>query len=210
MKNKTFRILSYNVRLFGGITGDKIGKAYMPEARLDALIATLLKSDMDVIGLCEVWDQDYKKAISEGVGSVYPFSYLVEEAEKGRYYGSGLMLLSRYAIMDPSFTLYSNSDGNDSLANKGYVHAWMNVPQVESTDGFDRYAPVDVFLTHMQSNSDNSHVRARKGQIRQLKDSIQKIQAESIRTNHPTFLIGDLNVIGEVGGNPKTEYEYMS
>ncbi len=108
----------------------------------------------------------------------------------GRLVDSGLLLLSRFQIVDSAHITYQKATGPDALAAKGCSYIKVVLPNSQQM--------CHVFNTHHQSsyvgkgdNPNASHDAARKTQFLQLREFIaQKTTADL----WPIILMGDFNV----------------
>jgi hypothetical protein len=117
---------------------------------------------------------------------------------------SGLIILSRYPIIEGSAMTYSSSSGSDRLANKGAVYARI---QISSSEG----DYIHVFNTHIQAHD---YSETRLAQISELMDFISEIIKSDKDHIRPILIAGDFNVSAEKPDNwmeladispPKTE-----
>jgi endonuclease/exonuclease/phosphatase family metal-dependent hydrolase len=96
----------------------------------------------DVICLQEVFDRRAQKDIMKTLQSDYPF--IMYDAGKRMWplMSSGLMIISKYPIKEAGFHRYHNAIGDESLANKGFAYAAIDV-------GNNR--TIDIYNTHTQA-----------------------------------------------------------
>jgi len=120
----------------------------------------------------------------------------------------GLLLLSRFKIIEDDFLVYCKGVNSDRLAAKGVLYAKVSIPF--GSEG--QYIVFHLFTTHMQasyatnhSNNPNNLVRER--QILMLRDFIvSKIEGDGF----PIILMGDFNVNGRKGPTDSTDSdEYL-
>ena len=104
---------------------------------------------------------------------------------------SGLIILSKYPIIESSAMTYSSSSGSDRLANKGVVYARI---QVSSSEG----DYLHVFNTHIQAHD---YSETRLAQISELMDFISKIIKSDKDHIRPILIVGDFNVAAEKPDN---------
>jgi endonuclease/exonuclease/phosphatase family metal-dependent hydrolase len=156
---------------------------------LQKLIDVLRWEKFDIVGLSEMWQESDRKRIRGALGDVYGYSLQgPDEADLERFDG-GLMLLSRHKIISSNSTIYRQCVGEDRFANKGALHARIQVQGLP--------CPIDVFLTHTQGpepmiGSDSDARQAIRDQIRHLAAFVQSCRD----TRVPALLMGDLNVDG--------------
>lgn len=196
------RLLFFNTHLLPGIAHSIAGHRGQDDYRTSAIAAKLHRYDL--IGLCEVFESDRRREIIRIAQQDARNGFHAIEQPKpwGRHLiGSGLMLLSRYAIEgEPHFITYSHASRvatngwkADGLAAKGAIHARLRVRECP-------VAYVDCFLTHLESIS----AKARAEQIKELAGFI----AQYSSLERPAVLMGDLNVAADfpVVGGSDTEY----
>jgi hypothetical protein len=104
---------------------------------------------------------------------------------------SGLIILSKYPIIESSAMTYSSSSSSDRLANKGVLYARI---QVSSSEG----DYIHVFNTHIQSHD---YSETRLAQISELMDFISGIIKSDKDNIRPILIIGDFNVTAEKPDN---------
>ncbi len=104
---------------------------------------------------------------------------------------SGLIILSKYPIIESSAMTYSSSSGSDRLANKGVVYARI---QVSSSEG----DYLHVFNTHIQAHD---YSETRLAQISELMDFISEIIKSDKDHIRPILIVGDFNVAAEKPDN---------
>ena len=112
------------------------------EKAIEALIANLHSHQPDIVGLEECFSDGEREQIKSQLRDVYPYSHEGPDEADVESDG-GLLLLSRYPIVDRHQTIYRQCCGEDCLANKGVLHARIAVP--------GHPVEYDIFLTHMQS-----------------------------------------------------------
>lgn len=118
------------------------------EKALPSLIQHLRSEQPDIVGLCEVWVDSEKQKLRNELADIYPFSHQGPWEDAPRplefeYFDGGLLLLSKYPIVDRHQTIYRQCAGEDCLTNKGVLHARIAVP--------GHPVNYDIFITHMQS-----------------------------------------------------------
>jgi endonuclease/exonuclease/phosphatase family metal-dependent hydrolase len=151
---------------------------------IDSLVQNLLREPPDLVGLCEVFDDDEKNQIKSRLHDIYPHS-LEGPASSSIYYNGGLLLLSKHQIVQTNQTIYSKGSGFDNLTNKGVLHARIQVP--------GHPTEYDVFLTHTQDAEAAAESPYHlKLQLTELANFIGAHRNQDA----PTLLMGDLNVNG--------------
>lgn len=160
---------------------------------IDRLAVILLESTPDIVGLSEMWTSGDRKRLLDQVGGLYP--YHIDGPHEGdlpiidvEISGGGLLLLSRHPIVESHQTIYRQASGDDSLANKGVLHARIDV--------LGHPCPIDVFLTHTQASDPSvggTVAGAREAVISQIRHMAAFISA-CRDPMQPALLMGDLNV----------------
>lgn len=168
----TLKVLSWNVFLRPGVLHD----AQM--VRVDSISAYLMASDCDVIVLQEVFHRKARKELIDNLKESYPFA---TERTKGSFWGvaSGLIVLSKYTIIEETFVPFKKATGSDALAKKGVLRAEI---QCENQK-------IALYGTHMQAGGGAKRQAIRQQQL----DSIQAFMAKD---NEPTLqlIAGDFNI----------------
>jgi endonuclease/exonuclease/phosphatase family metal-dependent hydrolase len=101
---------------------------------------------------------------------------------------SGLVVLSRYPIVQRDWLTYHHKGGIDAWASKGVLHVVVQRGNVASTNNV-----LDVFITHLQAGG-TAQQHERLAQVSEL--------AQFIRTFHdatperPVLVMGDFNIDG--------------
>lgn len=214
----TLNVLTWNCRLFDPDFPFTFGQKWMDEwrARHVGWYLRLLRSELDVVALCEVWDFSGDNAVFDLVGdplrtdydggeemlsvtgdlSAYPgflYSRYNDNSILGPFnQNSGLAMFSNFPVL-ASFGypdgLYSDCDGIDCRADKGWMGVRVN------KDGFEIY----VINTHTQAQDNDDAVEARNGQLAVIADYINSYRNDN--PGIPVILMGDLNVIAETGNS---------
>jgi len=103
----------------------------------------------------------------------------------------GLIILSKYPIIECSAMTYSSSSGTDRLASKGAVYACIQIGP--SADDY-----IHIFNTHIQSHN---YSNSRLAQISELVDFISEIIKSDKDYIRPILIAGDFNVAAEKNDN---------
>jgi endonuclease/exonuclease/phosphatase family metal-dependent hydrolase len=164
----------------------------------------------DIIALQEVWNPRYKSLEHYArqnnlhiVGSSSPSSLRFLTL---RIFGGGLMIMSKYPMVDTQEIIFDKGSHSDSFVTKGVLYAKL---KVESSF-------VHVFNTHLQASygyefdfTGNPYSNIRKKQLKKLAEFVQRVTAND---NYPILLAGDFNVNARVGpedGSDSKEYTDM-
>jgi len=103
----------------------------------------------------------------------------------------GLIILSKYPIIECSAMTYLKNSGTDKLASKGVLYARIRV-------GFFKEDYIHVFNTHIQSHD---YSETRLEQIGELMDFISEIIKSDKDYTRPILVSGDFNVAAEKPDN---------
>lgn len=165
----TIKIVSWNVFLRPEILPD-----YQLE-RVDQISATLMKTEADVLCLQELFHSRFKKRLMDSLSSVYP--YYVKPGKRGLRFTSGLMIFSKYKIIDYDISYYTNSSGVDKMARKGIQSATI------------RFKDTNLVIanTHLQSGQGVKEQMVRSFQYRRINTMMQDYYRKDF------WIVGDFN-----------------
>lgn len=113
----------------------------------------------------------------------------------------GVLLLSKYPILDTEQICYELSVGGDMLIAKGLLYA-----KIQTGPGTHCH----VFATHLQANHDN-YLECKTVRFSQLY-AFNSLRSRKAADGQPIVLIGDLNVnalLEEKGNSKLTEYQRL-
>lgn len=146
----------------------------------------------DIIALQEVWDPRFKSLEKFArlnnlhvVGSSAPsaLKYLTL-----RIFGGGLMIMSKYPIVETQEIMFDKGSHSDAFVTKGVLYAKIKVDT----------SYVHVFNTHLQASygyefnfEENTYSTIRKKQLKKLAAFIQRVTSKD---TYPILLAGDFNV----------------
>jgi endonuclease/exonuclease/phosphatase family metal-dependent hydrolase len=194
-----FTVVAYNTHLLPNIAAPIAGHRSNSSYRATEIARQLV--EYDLVALSELFDHSYKRLALDMFQSESGDQFHVAEgpSRSGRHLiGSGLVLLSRYPIVESHRMTFRNASRfltsgfkSDGFAAKGVLHAKVLVDEYSGVT-------VDCFLTHLESQS----IRARDLQLLELKTFIEAHSS----TNSPSLIMGDFNVVcdnsSEAGGTP--------
>jgi len=160
----------------------------------------------DIVALQEVWDPRYRAIEKYArlnnmhvVGSSAPsiFRYI-----SLRIFGGGLMIISKYPIVDTQEIIFDRGSQSDSFVTKGVLYAKVKVGS----------SYIHVFNTHLQASYGyefedyNPYTPIRQKQLKKLTAFIHKMTSKD---QYPIMVMGDFNVNARAGpddGSDSKEY----
>ncbi len=177
---RTVKILTYNI---GGIP-DILFPLPRREGRVAKIADILARRKYDVVCLQEVWLQKDANYISRKAD--YPYSARLRiNSTLTALFGNGLLILSRFPIVEARFFPYSINAPVFSLldadfwATKGLLAVRLKLNGKE----------IDVYTTHMTASTDDRrHSSIRKIQTMELIDSVYLFSRGG-----PFVITGDFN-----------------
>ncbi|MFE7800403.1 endonuclease/exonuclease/phosphatase family protein [Nocardia sp. NPDC057440] len=175
--------VSYNMAL---LPLTPVGDPYKGSERdkaISALIENLRRKQPSVVGLSEVFVDSEKRHIHTKLEALYPHA-LTGPDEADIESDGGLLLLSKYPMVLKHSTIFRQCAGDDKLANKGALHARIEVP--------GHPTQYDIFLSHTQNPDAGGKNAARKQVKSQLRHLASFVHAFSSPLR-PALLMGDLN-----------------
>lgn len=209
-KTKTsVSILSYNLYCLPWIaTAFSPSSCPMPRERSTAFHKHICS--YDVISLQEVWDPCYssvEKFARENnlhvVGSSAPSTFRYISL---RVFGGGLMIMSKYPIVDRQEIIFDRGWDADRFVTKGVLYAKIQIGA----------SYVHVFNTHLQASYGyefdfitNPYITPRQKQIKRLTAFIDKVTSKD---RYPIMVMGDFNVNARrtpEDGDDSKEYSEM-
>jgi len=156
----------------------------------------------DFVALSEVWDEDF--FCDDCCGNCEPDTSVITpildqsgylegrigDDLHGDFLSSGLAVMSQYPIslfaqLDFQDCPHNPCDGDDCLANKGFV--WSTIHK----DGF----AINIINTHTQAS--NAHINQITRILQMQCINTQISNHRSVSPNDLYFIVGDLNVPGE-------------
>jgi endonuclease/exonuclease/phosphatase family metal-dependent hydrolase len=173
----SLKIMTYNIANARGFTTNQ-------RERIDAVADLLIKLDVDIVGLQEVFIEKDREFLFKKLSttelkshSEYPAGFL----------GNGLVILSKYPIEESYFHRFKANNPwwkvweGDWWAGKGIGLARIKI-------GENNY--IDFYNVHAQAYRDNQ--ASDDVRLEQFKVASEFINASSISTT-PTFFVGDFN-----------------
>jgi endonuclease/exonuclease/phosphatase family metal-dependent hydrolase len=193
------KILTYNVQLFPRqiypvyrALFDCHENTKIPN-RVEKIIMALRATDADIMCLNEIWDLASLEYIQNAFADwhVYQPNGNMKYPLVDRISSSGLLLLSKYPIINATFTRFTKARHAELFVRKGFFRCTVNAP-----DG-----SIGVFGTHTQAYN---YARTRQSNLRQIISAIA-----DYRRRYPdrhAIALGDFNVRR---GSPAGEYTML-
>jgi len=174
---KKLRIISYNICALPkwfNIYGN-------PLKRISKIIDILDSIDADIICLQELFDRKIIEIVKQ---SMIKYNFFYKKSTSKLFLNSGLMILSKYTIINSGYETFSNHCGEDSLATKGII--FSNI--------IFNNKIITIINTHLNADSIfSTKYRCRNIRLKQIGQIINNIK----KTHHTNNIIlcGDLNMI---------------
>lgn len=136
--------------------------------------------EFDIVAVQEAWDKSTEDLISES-----NFPYVVRGPHAHKFpKDSGLVLLTRYPVLETEFMQFNKCAGFDCFTKKGVLRTRLSLPNGSS---------LDVYNTHMNAAislaGQNIGYKIRKSQIQQF---TKFLSARSAGVDY--LILGDTNV----------------
>lgn len=200
----TLRILTWNVRSFD----EFVTKKRVPVRPRTKMLDFIGSQDADVVCLQEFYEPSTRHGLESNLTYIqtrlhYPYYYFSHDYIRPGLYASGVIIFSRFPILDSTMHEYSRTNG---------FHSTESLITADIRVGEDT---IRVFTTHLQSvlfgskefrdlqiirNVDDSIVDASRSIVRKLRDASRRRadQADEVRDRldsctHPAFITGDFN-----------------
>ncbi|ELP84309.1 sphingomyelinase C precursor, putative [Entamoeba invadens IP1] len=112
---------------------------------------------------------------------------------------AGLVIISRFPIVEKDFRMYTRGIYADAVASKGVLYAKIEVQP-------NRY--IHVFDTHTQADYTLDLEKAKPSRERRMvhvKEYAEFVQEKTTGNNYPAICCGDFNVNGRAGTDGTTE-----
>lgn len=164
------------------------------EAAVMEIVKQIKALSPDVVGLCEVFDNDERALIRSQVLDTHPF-YLEGPDSKNPISDGGCLVLSKHRILRRHDMLYSDATGGDIWSLKGVLYIRIQPPTAP--------VPYEIFYTHSQNIEVSGGQEVLYGQMSELGAFINSL----VDSKNPVFVMGDLNMPGEV---PKHHRELLN
>jgi len=157
LRKTPFNVLQYNVQLDPTIfinNGAAKRASIIPSA-----IKKINNGNIDVIVLCEAFEDTATKKLTNGLRRLgWKHKTEVLPSRFGKFKNGGVMIVSKWPIVETKFHIYDSSKGADGLVAKGVVYSKIK----------KRGKIFHVFGTHLQAWDDAEAKKIRTKQIREL------------------------------------------
>jgi len=172
LKETTLSIISYNTKLFPSIILNQ-----QNSFRAKHIANKLVQLSPDVIGLQELFggeEMDIIKKILGKAGYSNSKSFGMN-ITSGKLIGSGVMIFSRYPIINQNKTVFKKGSKEDEMAGKGSMSIIIEKNGIK----------INLINSHYQSGRQQEHFDIK---------GTQMIQTNKLVKEEPTILFGDFNV----------------
>ncbi|KAJ8302707.1 hypothetical protein KUTeg_019103, partial [Tegillarca granosa] len=158
---------------------------------------------VDFLCLQETWDRDYSKVLIAELHKIYPWILydVGVTSVKSNYYmlNSGLMIASRYPILDADFKYYEHSCKLCVYSGKGLLMMKVKLSSSEEGDNVGY-----VYVTHMQAFQVLSHYVSANTSLNSILDKqldavlawTEEFRSETLKTTDKVLfdvVTGDFN-----------------
>ncbi len=154
----------------------------MQSERTTLIAKKLQEFNADIIMLQEAFTESTVEKILEILHALYPYhAHLKEKKTFYHLLSSGLLILSKYPLKVLDQVIYSECNGADCFAAKGFLLTEVKLSDKKS---------LRIGVTHLQANNQPKNVLTRTSQIQQIKKSLDTFQ----NGQYPQLLVGDFNI----------------
>jgi endonuclease/exonuclease/phosphatase family metal-dependent hydrolase len=165
------KVLTWNVFLRPAfLHDDQMG-------RVDSIAAHLIANEYDVLALQEVFHEKSRKQLIQKLDSCYPY-HLAPKKTSVFKINSGLMIFSKYPIVESGHSFFDNLKAADRLSSKGVQ--WASVKVKGDT--------ILIANTHLQAGTEEKFQEVRSAQYKKAKETLNAFHASI-----SCVLLGDLN-----------------
>jgi len=171
----TLKVLSYNVKMFGQSLSD-----LKNEFRANKIVEKIIELNPELIAFQELFDEKSAKIMKKGLGKAgYFHSKLVGDNPNifsGKLINGGVMLFSKFQILDQKIKVFRQATKDDDLASKGVARITIN------KDG----KTIHFLGLHGQSGRKEEAFKVKESQF----DDLGKLTGNK----EPTIVVGDFNI----------------
>ena len=188
--NKGLHIMTYNTGLMPGYIRNinDLRSSNTRATEIAENIATNENTQPDIICFQEVFDRNASKNLLGILQNSYSnIVYNVAPNEVGL--NSGLVIASKFPIIDINFRPFNNLSGEDYLSNKGLLKVTVDLGNNKSAT---------IYNAHLQAKTGKKYDQIRFEELAEIKSWIQQDQTSQIPNskyeNQGVFFMGDLNL----------------
>ena len=174
--NQELSVLTWNTAFLPTLS---VKKKY--QERAEEVAQLLLKSDVDVVALQEVFPKRILKFLTTRLEHEFPFSIKTKKKQFLFWQTSGLVVFSKSPINYKSEVKFHTKSGFDKFAKKGAL----------LIEGEKNENAFQLILTHMQSFPGKSNHEIRMIQLDQIR---RELIEPNMLDEKLMILLGDLNV----------------
>jgi endonuclease/exonuclease/phosphatase family metal-dependent hydrolase len=156
-----------------------VDKLNQPKIRVKDIPAKI--ANYDVVVLEELFDHYLRETITNEIKQYYPNMTAVVGSDTSRPLTGGVMIFSKWPIVNEKRIVYDASSGLDALSAKGAAYAAIN----------KNGKIYHLFGTHLQAGDDDESVRTRRKQLSELANFVDLM---NVPANEPVLLAGDFNI----------------
>jgi endonuclease/exonuclease/phosphatase family metal-dependent hydrolase len=196
---KNLRIMTYNIWMLPDFLTRLSDVSHSKKERAWPIVQNMLASSPDILVLTEAFDNPTREFI---IRNLRPYGYYYETpclGVSGKYgaINGGIIILSRYQIIDSQQKVFKESCEDDYLANKGILYI-----KILSNKRF-----IHIFGVHMQAWNTEECRNVRQAQLQELKEMCDRIK-QNASASDIVFIVGDLN-INRYDNLATNEYDMM-
>lgn len=171
-------LLSYNTQLmpFYANVADDLNQ---PKVRVKEIPRKI--SQFDVVILEELFDRDLRKTMTNLMSEYYPYHTNVVGSHTLKFLTGGVMIFSRWPIINEDQFVFHASNGLDSLAAKGALYAAIN----------KQGKIYHIIGTHMQAVDNRDGIRTSESQLVEIAHFIRSL---NVPADEPLLIGGDFNI----------------
>lgn len=192
---KSIRIVTYNIQqrpVFSEGLRHQMGAGHSARSRRSAVrMPAILMTEVspDVVVLQEAFTPSLRTVMRKQFAAFgLPYSTKVLNFDKARAWSGGVLILSRFPIVDESHYMFKTSEEEDQYAAKGVLHAKLRVPKLGKL--------ISIFGTHLNASYAGRHVENDLGSIAraaQVGELAAFMKRENATVDVPVVLAGDMN-----------------
>lgn len=175
---QTLSVISYNTQLMP-FYADAVNNLNQPAIRALDIPAKI--ANVDVVILEELFDRDLRISIMNVMNKYYPYHSQLVGYHTNKALSGGVMIFSKWPIINEDQMIYRASSGIDSLAAKGAAFITINKMGII----------YHVFGTHLQAGNSENDIKSRTMQLQELANFINN---KAISSKQAIIIGGDFNI----------------